>query len=101
MASKTAESFSFETKEGEAEIVYGDMSVAAVQLPPHLRKRLDASKNRFKKTPLDERMALAEKKRQENLENVQMNCRKHIEAAEKAAKSRAINTEAFAEKCEN
>ena len=37
MASKTAESFSFETKEGEAEIVYGDMSVAAVQLPPHLR----------------------------------------------------------------
>ena len=128
MAQKNAEQFSFETKEGEAQIgkyiylyihinlngksystnkpniilhiltsiltltlastiVYGDMSVEAVKLPPHLKKRLDASKQRFKKTPLKERMERAEKKRQENLENIQTNARKAIEFANNAARA--------------
>ena len=68
-------------------IVYGDMSVEAVKLPPHLKKRLDASKQRFKKTPLKERMERAEKKRQENLENIQTNARKAIEFANNAARA--------------
>ena len=57
------------------------MSVEAVKLPPHLKKTLDASKQRFKKTPLKQRMERAEKKRQENIENIQANARKAMEAA--------------------
>ena len=57
------------------------MSVEAVKLPPHLKKRLDASKQRFKKTPLKQRMERAEKKRQENIENIQANARKAMETA--------------------
>ena len=57
------------------------MSVEAVKLPPHLKKRLDASKQRFKKTPMKQRMERSEKKRQENIENIQSNSRKAIETA--------------------
>ena len=64
--------------------VYGDMSVEAVKLPAHLKKRLDASKQRFKKTPLDQRMERANKNRQAVIENIQSNARKTIEAANNA-----------------
>ena len=99
-----SENVTFETKEGEAQIVYGDMSVQAVKLPKHLQKRLDASKQRFKKTPMKERMERAEENKANIINERKQACRKTIEAAEKA-RERIANVseeqlEEFAQKCD-